>query len=126
MAMRVAAHVDNDSATVPPDLSVTPRFLKQLLLASQLRDRGGAESRSRSAEARRDVVGDARDLLVGIGGAKGRHIVGVTARVPWAARDDDLRNVDSARIVDRAGPRERCERKHRTLSGPDRKSTRLN
>ena len=56
------------------------------------------------AEARRHVVGDARNLAVRIGAAEGRHVRRPGLRLPLTAADDDLGDIDRGGIVDGARP----------------------
>ena len=70
-------------------------------LVAQLRYVHGSELGCVTAKPTRDVVGDRRDLRVGIGAAKSRHRQPAWREASRAV-NDDLRDIGCARIVDRA------------------------
>src|SRR5437016_8232232 len=78
-----------------------------------LADRGALR-----AEARGDVVGDGRDLGVGIDGAEGWHGEDVGRSDAPRAGNHDLRNIRGAGIIHRARTGECCESRNRAHSAP--------
>src|SRR6516225_12359481 len=86
-------------------------------LVTQLRYVHGSELGCVTAKPTRDVVGDRRDLRVGIGAAKSRH------RQPaWReasrAGNDDLRDIGCTRIIDRSAARDGSEGRDRAYASP--------
>ena len=70
------------------------------------------------AEARRRVIGDGGYLCIRIGLTEGRHRHAGFAGLSASAEQDDLRDIDAGRIVDRASPRDRRQAGDRALTRP--------
>src|SRR5207253_140110 len=70
------------------------------------------------AKARRDVVGDGRDLPVAVGSAESWHGKGAAGGLAVRSRQHDLRDVGRGRIVHRATAGKGCTRGQLADAGP--------
>src|SRR5258708_7111183 len=87
-------------------------------LLPQLRHVLGGKMRSLAAESCGDVIGDRRDLVVGISVTERRHRYRAFRRMPLGTGDHDLGDIGRAGIVDRPGAGKRGQGRNQTFTAP--------